>query len=531
MNVKQQSIVGGVTVLGITGLICKIIAVLYRIPLAWMIGAQGLGTYQAVFPTYNLLLTISSAGLPVAISKIVSHNLAKGDILNIRRTFKSALIILSAVGVAGTLLMIALNTFLSERVGDPLTTSGFIAIAPAVAIVCAMSAFRGYMQGQQDMKPTAFSQLIEQAGRIVIALPLAYLGSKIGMEGTSGVNIGYAVTGALLGTSIGEAIALLYMFVVYQRRRHDIDAYQHSDDAQTLSWREINRKLFTLAVPITIGASIIPLASFIDSGMIINQLVDGAGFARDVAREMYGQFSGYVITLINVPTAISLAISMSMVPAISSNMARNDREAVKRSTYAGLRLALLLGLPCSFGMSVLAKPILEAVYPFTSEAALLQTARLLSFSSFTIVLFTVVQATSGILQGMHKQRIPMYTLLVGVGFKILLNYVLIADPNVNILGASIGSLVCYGVSMVPNLYYVHKYTGLKWSPMQIFLKPLLASAAMTGIVYLLMILLPENRLITFGLIIVGAAVYTAASFLLGTITKDELKPILKRLKR
>ncbi len=531
MSTKQQSVIGGVTVLGITGLICKLIAVLYRIPLAWLIGDQGMGTYQLIFPTYALLLTISSAGLPVAISRIVSFNLVKDDILNTRRTLKYALIILTVVGIVGTVLMIAFRTFLASRVGDPLTVSGFAAIAPSVAIVCIMSAFRGYMQGQHDMRPTAFSQLIESIGKIIIALPLAWLGARTGMDGVEGINIGYAAAGALLGTSLAEAVALLYMYIVYRRRRQENDSLVQNPEIGLQSPSEITKKLLTLAIPITIGASIIPLAAFIDSGMIVTRLVGGAGILRDVARAMYGRFSGYVITLINVPTALALAISMSMVPAISANMAKGDSAAVKRSTFAGLRMAFILGLPCSFGMSILAEPILAAVYPFSSPEALQQTAQLLSFSSYTIILFTVVQATSGILQGMHKQRIPMYTLLVGVGLKVLINYFLIAIPSINILGASIGSLVCYGVSMVPNLYFVHKYTGLKLQPVPIFLKPLLASVVMAAVLYGLMMILPETRLITFALILIGAIVYGGVSILIGSLTKDEFMMLYRKIKR
>ena len=295
--------------------------------------------------------------------------------------------------------------------------------------------------------------------------------------------------------------------------------------------RQINRSLLSLAIPITIGACIIPLASFIDSGMIVNLSGERRWVCARRRGAMYGRFSGYVITLINVPTALALAISMSMVPAISANVAKGDTTAVQRSTHAGLRMAFLLGLPCSFGMSVLAKPILATVYPFSSLEALNQTAMLLSFSSFTIILFTVVQATSGILQGLHKQKIPMLTLLVGVCFKVLINYFLIATESINILGASIGSLVCYGVSMLPNLYLVHKYTELPWDPLYIFVKPLIASVVMAAALYLLMLVLPEGRLVTIGLILIGVAVYGGASMLLGTLKKDEIIPLLKRLKR
>ena len=357
--------------MGITGLICKIIAVLYRIPLAWLIGDQGLGTYQLVFPTYNLLLTISSAGLPVAISRIVSYNLAKGDVGNTRRTFQHALIILSIVGIVGTLLMIALRTFLSDRVGDPLTVAGFVAIAPSVAIVCTMSAFRGYMQGQQDMKPTAISQLIEQVGKIIdrAAVGLSGLQNRHGRRG--GINIGYAAAGALLGTSVSEAVcAFVYVFRLLPQAACVGYGAAKTDETPLLRWRQINRNLYR---PRHSHHHRRMHHSF---GVVYrfrhdrHRLVDGAGFLRDDARAMYGRFSGYVITLINVPTAISLAISMSMVPAISANVARGDEAAVTRSTYAGLRMAFLIGLPCSFGMSVLAKPILAMVYPFSSPEAL-----------------------------------------------------------------------------------------------------------------------------------------------------------------
>lgn len=529
MSDKQKSIVGGMTVLGITGLICKLVAVLYRIPLAWLIGEQGLGTFQLVFPTYNLLLTLSSAGLPVAISRMVSYSLAKDDPRNAHRFFRSALSILTLLGALGTLLMIVFNPFLSERVGDPETRAGFLAIAPALVIVCTMSAFRGFMQGQQNMFPTAISQLIEQVGKVIISLPLAYLGSRVGMADPSQINIGFAAAGALLGNSIGEAFALFYMTLVYRKNRRVFLRLPQQEEAEPMGQGEMLRKLLALAIPITLAACIVPLAAFIDSGMVVNQLISSAGFARDEARAMYGRYSGYVINLINVPTALAQAISMSLVPAVSAGVARRDWRTVRRQSHTGLRMAFLIGLPCSLGMSMLARPILTLIYSFPSREALAQTAELLSISSFTIVLFTVVQATSGILQGLRKQRIPMYTLLLGVGFKILINYNLIGMREINIYGAPMGSLVCYGVSMLPNLYYVHKYARLPYDPMGIFIKPLLATAGMGGAIYLLQKALPSSRLVTLVLILAGVIVYGGLAILLGAMTAADLKPFTRRL--
>ncbi|MCE5343206.1 MAG: polysaccharide biosynthesis protein [Eubacteriales bacterium] len=531
MSDKQKSIVGGMTILGITGLICKIVAVMYRIPLAWLIGEQGLGTFQLVFPTYNLLLTLSSAGLPVAVSRMVSFSLARNDPRNAERAFHNARSVLTVLGAIGTFLMIVFSAYLSQRVGDPETRMGFIAIAPALLLVCTMSAFRGFMQGQQNMVPTAISQLIEQVGKVAVSLPLAYLGSRIGMPIGGGINIGFAASGALLGNTIAEGVALFYITVVYRRKHPAYLTRPQDESIELIPSRTLMKRLLALAVPITLAACIVPLASFIDSGMIVNRLVDSAGFARDAARAMYGRYSGYVINLINVPTALALAISMSLVPAVSAGMGRGDWKSIRRQSHMGLRMAFLVGLPSSLGMSMLARPILALIYPFPTEEALVQTAELLSLSSYTVVLFTVVQATSGILQGLRKQRIPMYTLLVGVGLKVLINYTFIGNPAINIYGAPLGSLVCYGVSMLPNLYYVHKYAKMPYDPLNILLKPLAATICMGGVIYLLQKVLPSSRLTTLLLILAGLIAFTLFARLFGALRKEDLKPLTRKFHR
>jgi stage V sporulation protein B len=519
------------TVLGITGLICKIVAVLYRIPLAWLISEQGIGTFQLVFPTYNLLLTLSSAGLPVAISRMVSYNLAQHDPRNAQRTFRMALVALTILGAVGTLLMVVFNPALSERVGDPETKMGFVAIAPALVIVCTMSAFRGLMQGQQNMFPTAISQLIEQVGKVIISLPLAYLGSRVGVTDTTKINIGYAAAGALLGNSIGEALALFYMIVVHRKNRPVLLRRPQNEDIPPISRKALMARLFSMAIPITLAACIVPLSAFIDSGMVVNNLMHSAGFLQEEARAMYGRYSGYVINYINVPTAFAQAISMSLVPAISAAVARGDWKTVRTQSHTGMRMAFLIGLPSSVGMSMLSRELLTFMYRFQSPEALNQTAELLSMSSFTIVLFTVVQATSGILQGLRKQRIPMYTLLLGVALKIIMNYNLIGIREINIYGAPLGSLVCYLVSMLPNLYYVHKYARLPYDLMGLFIKPALATAGMCGVIWLLRAALPSSRVMTVLLVLAGIVAFAGFALLTRAMTMDDLKPFTRRLRR
>lgn len=520
MATKSKSIVAGMTVLGLAGIICKLVGVLFSIPLTWLIGADGLGVFQAVFPTYNLLLTVSSAGLPVAVSRLVSHCLAKDDPRNARRVFRAATWLLTALGCICTLLMLAGSDVLAAHVNQAESKLGFQVIAPCVMIVCMLSAFRGFIQGQQNMTPTAISQLIEQVGKVLISLPLAYLGAKI--------DIAHGAAGALLGITIVEAVALLYMVVLYLRKRSAFDAIQQLSDDAPVSYGALSMRLLSISIPITIGACIVPLSQFVDSSMLVDRMMS-TGMTLEQARPVYGLFSGLVIRLINIPTALALAVSMSLVPAISSAKATEDDAAVRRQSDMGLRFAFLIGLPCSIGMSLLSRPIMAFFYEETLSAEHLTIAsELLSVSSLTVVLFTVVQATSSILQGLNRQRIPMYTLVAGVACKIVLNYTLVGIPEIHIHGAPIASLVCYTVSMVPNLYYVLKYSKLRFNWTGWVLRPGAATAAMGVVVWAMRELLPMNRLMTMVEIAVGVVVYAVTALAVGAITKDDLQAFKRK---
>ena len=515
MTNKSKSIIGGMTVLGLAGVICKLVGVLYSIPLTWMIGTSGLGVYNAVFPAYNLLLTISSAGLPVAVSRLVARGLAKDDPRSAKHVFKTALLLLLLLGSVATILMIAgIDVFVTAS-DQPESRLGFLVIAPCVAIVCVLSAFRGFMQGQQNMTPTAISQLIEQVGKVFLALPMAYFGSQRGIE--------YGAAGALLGTTIVEGIALLYMVILYFRRSAAFAAIPQLCEEPPAASSYVAKQLMTISIPITIGACIVPLSQYIDSTMLVGRLMS-TGMEAGMASSVYGLFSGTVIRIINIPTALALAVSMSLVPAISSAKAVEDNDAVIRQTDLGMRFAFLIGLPCSIGMSVLSEPLMRFFYQGSiAEEQLILGGELLAMSGLTIILFTVVQATTSVLQGLGKQRIPMFTLLAGVICKIVLNYVLIGTPGIGIHGAPIASLVCYTVSMVPNLYYVLKYTKSRMNWMGWIVRTGIATAAMGIAVFALRELLPFGRLLLLIEVAVGVVVFAVAALGVKAITKEDLR--------
>ncbi|MBQ9264761.1 MAG: polysaccharide biosynthesis protein, partial [Clostridia bacterium] len=531
---KQKTLVGGVSILGVAGIICKVVGVLYRIPLAHLIGPGGMGLYHKVYPAYNLLLTISSAGIPVAISRMVAHYVTREDPRNAKRIFKIAMRLLLALGVLTTALMLVFSGQLAAWQGtndsSANTRAGYMAIAPSLFFVCVMSAYRGFLQGQRNMVPTAVSQLIEQIGRVFIALPLAALGMQKG-------GISWGAAGALLGSTTAEGAALLYMAFQHRRAARVMDRVAQRPDSEKLSDRFIANRLILVAIPITLGACIVPLAGFVDS-IMLTKLMETAGMAADNALNLYGAYAGPVLTLINVPTAIAMAMSTNLVPDIASGLARGEKAYVAKEAGVGLRMASVVGFPCSVGMSLLAQPILYLCYRGSYTAAQLNVAAdLLQISSLTIVLFTMVQTTSGILQGAGKQRIPMYTLFIGVLLKVALNYTLVRIPGVDIHGAPWASLLCYTASMIPNLYFVCKYTGYRFDWVHVVLKPLFCALLMGTVVWSIWRFgfgdagYLNGFKLTFGIllcVVVGVVVYAFAALKCGAVSKEDLPGKIRR---
>lgn len=520
MTNKQRSLLGGISILGIAGLICKVVGVLYKIPLANMIGSAGIGAYQKVFPTYNLMLTVSSAGIPVAISRMVAHNLARGRSGNANKVLRVSMVILSALGLLTTLLMLLFSGPLAVATGTPESKLGFMMIAPSLLLVCVMSAYRGYMQGHRRMVPTAVSQLIEQVGKVGVALPLAHAFMLRG---------GYALgaAGALLGTSLAEAVALLYMMIDYRVVHPRIQGAINAAEEPLDNTRRIARELVYSAIPITIGACIVPLAGAVDSFML-DRLMQ-AYLPRAEALSRYGIYSGLVIALINVPTALAMAMSANLVPSISQKRASGDKQGIKRDAGTGLRLSMVVGLPSSIGMSLLSEPIMFLLFGRSAEfsqAQLRLGGQLLAISSLTIVVFTIVQSTSGILQGLYKQRIPMYTLLVGVGLKIMFNYAAVRVPAINIFGAPWASLICYVVSAGLNTYYVVRYAGLRLNLKELLLAPGLATLAMAMPVLLFTRLFGTRLNHSWGLtglcILLAVVTFVLAAFRFGAVKRSDL---------
>ncbi|HZJ58301.1 MAG TPA: polysaccharide biosynthesis protein, partial [Clostridia bacterium] len=394
----KKSFVKGAGILAVSGLVVKIIGAVFRIPLYNIIGPEGIGLYQMAYPIYAFLLVASTAGLPVAISKMVSEELATGNHYGGYRIFRISRRLLTLLGIATSVILLIGSGLISKIQGNPKSIYALMAISPALFFVSIMSAYRGYFQGMHVMHPTALSQIVEQLGKLIMGLTLAYLWLPRGPE--------FAAAGAIVGVTLSEVAALVLLLGIFRRERRAIlhnARLTYRSHYQAPS-KDIILRLIEIAVPVTIGASIMPLVNMSDQVIVVNRLapiVDKIAnipyglesfiefaakkgieipanpslaniplpmvdtyveYIKMIATSLYGILTGGVNTLINFPAVLTIALAMSLVPAISESYALKDMEGVRSKTTLGIRLTLLVGVPAAVGLGVLAEPILKSLY-------------------------------------------------------------------------------------------------------------------------------------------------------------------------
>lgn len=517
MSKKQvkQSFLHGAAVLAVATAIVKVIGAIYKIPLQRVIGTDGYTHFMMAYDIFNVLQTISTAGLPVAMSKMISEASTLGRYNQVRRIYRVALYTFLVVGILGTALMLGFSKQLAVFMEDPDCWYSIMALAPAVLFICIMSSFRGYFQGQSYMTPTAVSQIIEAMSKLFVGLGCAYLLMRMGF----GQEI--ASGGAIFGVTVGTALGAGYMFVRYlssSRSETHVNATDKPD-----SFKQTMNRLLSLAVPITIGASSLQIINLVDSKVVMGQLQNAVGFSYDTAKTIFGTYS-LARTVFNLPAAFIIPITVSVIPSISSQLALGNHTGARRVEESAMRITALLSLPCGVGLSVLATPIMGTLYKLT-PGELQMGGQLLMILGVTVVFNCVVLLTNSILQAHGKVNIPIFTMLVGGVIKVILNYVLVGNPALNINGAPIGTFACYLTISALNVYYIRRSYSEKPKTLKLFVKPLFASAAMGVAAYMaydvLSTFLPSFKLACFGAIAVAVLVYVIFVVILRIITYDD----------
>lgn len=524
---NKQSLIKGAGILAIAGILVKILGAIFRLPLVNWIGDIGMANYGPAYYIYAFLVILATSGLPVAISKMVSESIAEGNHYQAHRVFKLSTSLMFGMGLVFFIILFFFAPQIADLMKNPDSALGMRVIAPSLVLVPIMAAFRGYFQGMQNMKPTAVSQVIEQFFRVFVGLGAAYLMFYVVSDDFIAGADKYArgAAGANLGATAGSLGGLLMILLIYSLAKKGIGRrVRKSKHMGTASNKEILNKILVIAVPITIGAAIMPILNLIDSALVMNRLTDAAGFSETVAKSLYGQLSGFVGSLINFPQLLTQAVAVSLVPIIAAAYKVKDRDELHKNVSLGIRMAVIIGYPCAVGLMVLSKPILLLLYPNQAESAA-SSASILAIMSFGVIFLSTAQTLTGILQGVGKQMIPVKNLLMGMVCKIIITWVLVGIPSINVNGAAIGTVVAYIVSTTMNLMAVKKYTGTHINTGTIFVRPLIASAAMGVIVigaYKLFMLAGHNSIATLLSVAVGGITYVVMIFVTKSVRKEEL---------
>ena len=516
MKKRQNSFVQGAAVLGIAGLIVKIIGAIFRIPFANAVGPEGAAYYDAAYPYYSFLLVISSSGLPTAISKQVSEYMALGNRRAAKEILNVSLVLLAAIGVVTSLAMFFGANVFAAITSLEKTVYSFRALAPSLLFVSVMCAYRGYLQGMQRMAGTALSQIVEQVGKLAIGLTLAIKLLDKGPE--------YAAMGALIGVSISEFLALAVVFFFYMHRKKAFDAKLGPAREEPAGFGPVAKRLLLVAIPITIGASISPLTGMVDSALI-NRTLMSLGYTEQASSTAYSLLRTYVTTLINMPGVLTMALAMSLVPAISARMSRQDFAGVRHASRMGLKLALIIGMPCAVGLFVLAQPILHMLYPKLTSGELALAVDLMHTASLGVIFLSMVQSMTGVIQGLGRQMVPVLNLFIGFVLKVVTMLILMRIPSINIQGAAVSTVICYAFAGIADTIYMMRRTKLPLRAFDLFGKPIVASLAMGGVVYIIYGFIAKGgheNLATLFSVVIGVCVYALLIIVLRMFSAEEL---------
>ena len=531
---KKQNFIHGAAILTVGVIIMKLLGFIYKIPLGNILGDEGYSMFTSAYSIYFIFFTLATAGLPVALSRLIAEADANGRVKQEEKTFRVALATFAVIGVIFALILFLFPEWLAAKyLENPDAALSIKAMAPSILLVCLVSAYRGYCQGNGNMIPTTVDEVIEVLFKVISGLILASCLLRAGY----GKPVGSA--GAILGVSIGSVISLLYM-IIYKRRHYSelsapytagIHAPNDTPDDDELvdsAWK-IVKDILSIGIPIAFGACIMAILNSVDSKLCMNRLQSAAGFSYYQAKVLYGVY-GKAQTLFNLPAAFITPLTIAIVPEISGAIAKGANAAARKTSEDAMRISAVISLPMGVGLTVLAYPIMNVLYP-NSNAAGPGLLAIMGAASFFVC---TVLMENAILQASGHEKLTMVTMISGGLVKIIVNWFLVAQRSINIYGAPVGTLVSYVVMALMN--YIFICVALKHRPklLRIFARPLAASVLMGAAAWAIYGLCARFigavswsriALCMLAAIAVAVIVYLVSTIALRSITKEDMKLI------
>ena len=528
---RKQNYVKGAFILIFANLIVKVIGALFKIPMQHFLGINVMSSFNQAYQLFAMLLTVSTTGLPVAISRIVAASNVKNNRREVEKIYSVSMKLLLVIGIVGAIILAAFSKVIANFLAVPELFTCIIAISPALFFICIISSFRGYFQGLQNMIPTALSQTIEALSKLILGLAAGIWAKS---QGFSNENIAACV---LLAISVGMVFSFLYLFMAKcygKAQRMD----EISPDMPVRSSKSILKELVSIAIPITLSASIMYITSLIDASLVIKRLID-IGHTKDIAQNIYGTYSSMVLVLYNLPPNFVNPFAISIIPQISANLAKGLIEESKKVMDTTLRICSTIILPCAIGMGALAKPIISLL--FKNEEVMTDiggnvvmafdlAGQLLTLLAPSILFVSLIYVSSAILQATGNEKLSIISALSGVTVKLVSSYILLGIPSIGIYGTPISTTLCYLVIIIFNFFFLVRKTGYTPSLKRVFLKPLIASACCGAAAlgaHLALSSFLGGKIATLGAIGVAVIVYAAILLAIKGLNRDDVKMLPK----
>ena len=513
---RKQTFLHGAALLAMATAIVKIIGAFYKIPLKMIIGDQGYGYFVTAYDIYSVLLMICTAGLPIAMSRMISQASSVGNYNQVRRVYGTARAIFLSLGAISTLLMMCFSHQLAAFQKQPDAWAAIFCLGPCGLLMCVMSTYRGFFQGQGNMRPTSNSQILEAGYKLVIGLALAY-GV---MRATNSVSL--AAGAAILGVTVSCLVSAIYL------NRQQRPAYRElpATDDTPLSYKQTAGQLLAIAVPITIGSAGLQVLTVIETNLYMGQLLTANGMSQQTADITKGIYN-MTQTVFNMPCAFMVPITTSVLPAITAQLTTGNLKGVKATEESAARITGLISLPCAVGLSILATPVMGLLGGYTGENLALA-GTILTILGINVFFYGMIQYTNVVLQSHGYAHIPVINTLLCGAMKLIVVYLLVGNPQIGIVGAPIGMLLCYLCIGVLNLIAINRVVPQKARLLRNILRPAIPAALMGGGVWgvyrILIALLGANgsRVLLCGIpVCVGVVIYGVCIAVFKAIRRED----------
>lgn len=529
-NTRKSNFLVQGTILAVASIITRIIGLVYRIPLTAIIGDVGNNYYGCAFDIYSMLLLISSYSLPLAVSKMVSARVAKGEKKNAYRVFKGAfLFALISGGFASLVIYLGAGFLTGTLLKTPYSIYALRVLAPTLLIVAVLGVMRGFFQGLGTMMPSAVSQIIEQIINAFVSVWAAYMlfsyGSKVGeiLGDKKNLSAAYGAAGGTLGTGLGAFFALLFMIFVFGLYSKVFRRQMRRDRYSTVeSYESIFKIILITIIPVLLSTTIYNISSIIDQGIFKN-IALLQGYSEHKIDVWWGVFSGKYKVLTNVPISIASAMAASSVPSLSAAFAIDELSSVRKQINVAIRFIMVIAFPSAIGMCALASPILQLLFHDTSKTA----SHMLQVGAISIVFYSLSTLSNGLLQGINKMRIPVRNAAIALVLHIGLLFILMYQFHLNIYSVVYANAFFAFVMCILNAISLKRHSGYKQEWKRTFFIPALAATAMGVIVFLIyhfiLLILKSNAIATLIAVILGGLSYLCLLLAFKGLTEDEIR--------